>query len=180
MVLPFFKYHPDPLHTGSVRPSENECVCCGQARGYIYVGPVYALEEYINCICPWCIADGSAHEKLGVGFTDRLGIDGFERWEKVSEQIKDEITFRTPGFSSWQSESWFTHCGDAAAFLGAVGYKELKDYGNDAIEAIRDNSFVPETEWDEYFKYLDKDGSPVAFLFKCLHCGIYSGYVDVD
>jgi len=182
MELPFFKYHPTPLHTESIRPSENLCVCCGQVRGYVYVGPVYALtlNELLDSICPWCIADGSAHNKFDAAFTDSSGIGGFGRWEKISKLITDEVVFRTPGFPSWQSENWFTHCGDATAFLGAVGYKELKEYGNDAIEAIRKDSFVPESEWDEYLKILDKDGSPVAFLFKCLHCGIYGGYVDVD
>ncbi len=33
MSLPTFKYHPDPLATGSVIESNVECVCCGQARG---------------------------------------------------------------------------------------------------------------------------------------------------
>jgi uncharacterized protein CbrC (UPF0167 family) len=180
MELPFFKYHPDPLQTGSIRPSENECVCCKQVKGYVYVVPVYALKEYLDCICPWCIADGNAHKNLNVAFTDPLGIGGFGRWEKVNKSVIDEVTFQTPGFPSWRSENWFTHCGDAGAFLGAVGYKELKEYGDDAIEVIRENSFVPEAEWNEYFKLLDKDGSPVAFLFKCLHCSIYGGYIDVD
>ncbi|MFT3890306.1 MAG: CbrC family protein [Anaerolineales bacterium] len=180
MELPFFKYHPEPLRTGSVRPSQDKCKCCGQIRGYIYIGPVYARQEYLKCICPWCIADGSAHKKFNAEFTDSMGIGGFGRWEKVSELIIEEIVSRTPGFASWQSENWFTHCGDAAAFLGPVGYKELKEYGVDAIEAIRISSFVPENEWEQYLKILDKDGSPVAFLFKCLHCGMYGGYVDVD
>jgi len=40
--LPKFKYHPDPIATGSVAESENICACCEQARGYIYSGPVYS------------------------------------------------------------------------------------------------------------------------------------------
>ncbi|MEJ2148732.1 MAG: CbrC family protein [Chloroflexota bacterium] len=54
MELPYFRYHPYPLRTGSVKRSGNTCVVCGQARGYIYSGPVYARKEYIDCICPWC------------------------------------------------------------------------------------------------------------------------------
>ena len=64
MVLPTFKYHPDPVATGNVVQSDTECVCCGKARGFIYAGPVYAIEEYDHCICPWCIADGSAMKNL--------------------------------------------------------------------------------------------------------------------
>ena len=29
MELPAFKYHPDPVATGSVLRSEAECCCCG-------------------------------------------------------------------------------------------------------------------------------------------------------
>ncbi|MCK5338820.1 MAG: CbrC family protein, partial [Bacteroidales bacterium] len=33
MDLPKFKYHPDPLKSGSIVRSENECECCGKKRG---------------------------------------------------------------------------------------------------------------------------------------------------
>ncbi|WP_328624113.1 CbrC family protein [Streptomyces sp. NBC_00353] len=34
--LPFFRYHPEPVTTGAVTASGEVCVCCGQARGWIY------------------------------------------------------------------------------------------------------------------------------------------------
>jgi hypothetical protein len=43
--LPPFRYHPDPLATGAVKPSPIRCVCCGQQRGFVYVGPVYGEAE---------------------------------------------------------------------------------------------------------------------------------------
>lgn len=70
MVLPVFKYHPDPLSTGSVIESTVVCKCCGQNKGYIYTSSVYAIEELHNEICPWCIADGSAAKKYGATFVD--------------------------------------------------------------------------------------------------------------
>ena len=97
MDLPTFKYHPDPLATGSVAESDTECVCCGQVRGYIYTGPVYAIEEYYNCICPWCIADGSAYEKLDAMFTDDAGIGGYGEWDEVAEEVIEAVTQR----NSW-------------------------------------------------------------------------------
>ncbi len=118
MTLPSFKYHPDPIATGGLVASDTVCCCCGEARGYIYTGPAYAVEDYDQCICPWCIADGSAHEKLGVSFTDENGIGGYGQWEAVPASVIEEVAYRTPGFSSWQQEQWWTHCGDAAEFLG--------------------------------------------------------------
>jgi len=69
-AMPDFRYHPDPRLTGSVEVSDTSCVVCGAARGLIYVGPVYAVEEYVEEICPWCIADGTAAAKLDAEFTD--------------------------------------------------------------------------------------------------------------
>jgi len=61
MDLPVFRYHPDPIASGSVVASAAECVCCGEARGFIYTGPAYCEAELEEALCPWCIADGSAH-----------------------------------------------------------------------------------------------------------------------
>ena len=49
------------------------CVCCGERRGYIYAGPVYSERELSDSLCPWCIADGSAHSRFGAEFTDAAG-----------------------------------------------------------------------------------------------------------
>ena len=172
--LPHFIYHPDPLATGSVEKSDEACVVCGLARGYIYVGPVYAVEEYIDEVCPWCIADGTAHAQLDAHFTDSLQGD-------VPSSIKEIVAFRTPGYNSWQAEQWFTHCNAAAAFLGAVGHEELEELGPEAIEAIRaDTGIADDNEWEWFYRRLDKDGSPTAYIFKCIHCGKYGGYTDSD
>src|SRR5262245_60801263 len=70
MELPVFRYHPDPVRTGSIQPSDNECVCCRKRRGHIYMGPVFAEPELDESLCPWCISDGSAHETFDAEFTD--------------------------------------------------------------------------------------------------------------
>ena len=123
--LPSFRYHADPVATGSVVPSDNECVCCEQARGYIYTGPVYSEDDHEDDICPWCIADGSAHQKLGVEFTDAAGVGGYGDWDDVPTAVSDEVACRTPGFTGWQDAKWFTCCKDGACFIGRAGYKEL-------------------------------------------------------
>jgi len=181
-LLPTFIYHPDPIATESVERSDTVCIVCGQARGYIYVGPVYAVEEYDDQICPWCVADGSAHERLGVTFTDEAGIGGYGEWDNVPDSVMDEVAHRTPGFVGWQQEKWFTHCNDAAAFLGRAGYKELKKLGREATTAIREAAELEDDDegWKAFYQGLDKDGSPSAYVFRCLHCGMYGAYVDFD
>ncbi len=179
--LPKFKYHPNPLKTGSILKSENECVCCGKARGFIYAGPVYAEEEYEECICPWCIADGSAHEKLDCLFVDEEGIGGYGDWDEVPEEVIEEIAYRTPGFVAWQQEQWWTHCGEAGQYLGRAGENEVRAAGQNAIDSIRESADIDDDdEWEEFLESLDKDGSPTAYLFKCCKCGQIGGYQDCD
>jgi uncharacterized protein CbrC (UPF0167 family) len=181
MDLPSFRYHPDPLATGCVRASHIECVCCGIARPYTYTGPVHAIGEYDDCICPWCIADGSAHAKLAASFTDEEAIGGGVGWERVSQEIVQEVAHRTPGFCGWQQELWWTHCGDAAQFLGRAGRAELEAFGADAVDAVREDAGLSiGLEWDRFFAALSKDGSPTAYIFRCSRCGAFGGYQDCD
>jgi uncharacterized protein CbrC (UPF0167 family) len=181
MTLPQFKYHPDPIGTGHVIESDTECACCGQARGFVYVGPVYAIEEYRDCICPWCIADGSAHEAFDATFTDEDGIGGAGEWDDVPPTVVEEVACRTPGFSGWQQEQWWTHCGDAAQFIGRAGRKELELLGPEAIRAIQKSTGLRDgAKWDHFFSALDKDGSPTAYMFRCIHCSKLGGYQDCD
>lgn len=181
MTLPAFKYHPDPISTESIIESDAQCVCCGEARGYIYAGPVYAVDDYDECICPWCIADGSAHQKLDASFTDEDGIGGYGDWCSVPTEVIEEVAYRTPGFSGWQQENWWTHCGDAAEFLGCAGKAELLGFGQEAIDSIQASTGLDSgQDWEDFFNALDKDGSPTAYVFRCRKCGALGGYQDCD
>jgi uncharacterized protein len=100
--------------------SDASCRACGQARGYVYTGPVYSTEELKDALCPWCIADGSAAETFGAEFTD-VGADVPD---DVPREVLEELAYRTPGFSGWQQEHWLYHCGDGAAFLGVADRRD--------------------------------------------------------
>lgn len=177
--LPQFRYHPDPVATGCVKQSSAQCVCCGHARGYIYTGPVYAAEEYTEEICPWCIADGSAHADLDAEFVDIEGIGEDGSGEPVDPAIAEEVAFKTPGFAGWQQERWMTCCNDASAFLGRVGYAELMQHGPGAIEALRvEGGWGDDAAWRNFLEALSRDEEPSAYLFRCLHCGKFAGYSD--
>jgi len=154
MTLPTFLCYPDPLAAGSIEAAGTVCACCGQARGYVYVGASYGEDDYVDCICPWCIADGSAHARLKVEFTDPGAVGGYGKW--------------------------CTRCGDAALFLGGLGYQELVQPGKPAIAAIHKTAEDYGDSWDVYLQALRKNGSPTAYLFQCLHCGKYRGYSDND
>ena len=176
--LPTFRYHPDPLASGSVIPSTTACRICGEARGYIYTGPSYGEEDLSDEVCPWCIADGSAHDDVDAEFTDAASIGDDGEWPEVSDQVIEEVAFRTPGFNAWQQERWFTHCDDAGAFLGPMGRAELAALGPKAVAAIQTSTELEGQDWQRMLTSLRKDKSPTAFVFRCLHCGVFGGYTD--
>jgi uncharacterized protein len=180
--LPTFRYHPDPISTGSVIPSKKTCVVCERVRGFIYCGPVYAAGDYDESICPWCIADGSAHEKLNATFQDDglVPDPGFPDAPQVDASIIGEVCQRTPGYRGWQQEVWFTCCGDAAAFLGRAGRDELETKWPAAKERLRESMALSDEAWMAFFNNLDAKGSPSAYVFRCLHCGELGVHWDCD
>lgn len=178
MSLPAFAYHPDPILSGSIATSDANCACCGQPRGYIYTGPVYSEQDELgDAICPWCIADGSAHEKFDATFVDDEGIDG-----EIREEALDEVTTRTPGFNSWQSEQWMTCCGDAMAFVEPFGAAEVNGKyirrQGDVMTYIVHEMGISGGAATRLMNSLNREKGPTAYLFQCRHCDTQKVYID--
>jgi uncharacterized protein CbrC (UPF0167 family) len=178
MEPPEFKYHPDPIATGSIVASTEPCVCCGRARGLLYTGPTYGPNELDGGICPWCIKSGDAHARLEVEFTDAAGVGGYVLPNTTPPGVVDEVAHRTPGFSGWQQERWLTCCQDAMAFLGCAGHAELVEAWPGAVAAVMKDCGLDGDEWESFFKALDVDDGPTAYVFRCLHCGSLDAYQD--
>ncbi|MFL6138445.1 MAG: CbrC family protein [Frankiaceae bacterium] len=177
-ALPAFRYHPDPVATGSVVPEAGRCGACGKERSHRYVGPSYGDEDPPEALCPWCIADGTAAERFGLLFTDILARDD---WSALTAQLRDELLHRTPGFSGWQPERWLPHHGVPAVYLGPQGIDDLRLLGPDAVEAVRAEaagSGLPPDAVDGWMAALARDRSPTAYLFRCETCSAYVGYSD--
>jgi len=179
MELPPFKYHPQPLETGAIAVSDEACGCCGQHRGYVYTGPVYSATEVSAPICPWCIGNGEAHHRFEAEFTDTAGIGSYGAWTAVAPEIVREVAHRTPGFTGGQHERWWTHCGDAAEFLGQAGAEEVIAAGPALIKRLREDlGWSRGGAFDAYVGSLRKSENPTAYLFRCRHCGQYGGYSE--
>jgi len=177
-ALPTFRYHPDPLATGSIVSSAAACACCGRHQGYVYIGPVYAAADLDSRLCPWCIADGSAAKEFEATFVDPAGIGDYGAWEPVPAEVITQVAERTPGFSGWQQERWWTHCKDAAAFLGMAGVDDLNGRWTGALPAIQADSGQEGPAWEAYLAALHPDQGPTAYVFQCLTCGQLGGYSD--
>ncbi len=172
--FPDFRYHPDPLASGSVVASELRCDVCGQERGYMYDGPVYAEASQV-AVCPWCIADGGAALKFDAAF-----VESGPWCDGLSDEVVRAVRQRTPGFSGWDAEHWLTCHSDAMAFLGPCGASEIRQHP-DALAALREDALaggIVPAELDEYVASLDAAGSPTGYLFRCHECGRHDAYSD--
>ena len=165
-MIPEFRYHPNPITTGNVQPSETVCLCCGRNRGYIYMASVYSRETLNEAICPFCIADGSAAEKFNAVFSDDYPL--YEAG--ISSEIVDEVTQRTPGFISWQQEVWLTCCKDACEFHGDAPKTELRELEGESLERFLSEIEWSEAEWKDFVPHYEAGGNPAVYKFVCRHC----------
>lgn len=169
-ALPNFRYHPDPLTSGSVIPSDATCACCEEARGYLYAGPVYAEEDLAHQLCPWCLADGAAAEEYDATFVDSEAFD-----DTVPEDVVTEIVERTPGYHAWQGERWPSCCNDATAFVGAYGIAELRAHDRSLEGAVmsyivHDCGISGGAALRLLESFTRDEHGPTLYLFRCLHC----------
>ena len=175
--LPTFRYHPDPVATGAIGPSDEVCRSCEGARGFAYEGGIHSADFDEGALCPWCIADGSAARRFDGDLND-VGTAP----PGIAEPVLDEIANRTPGFPSWQQERWLFHCGDGAAYLGTPSGVDLLAYPDARDALLHENDefgWSPE-ESEAYVDGLHPEGEAVAYLFRCLHCGTHLAYSDMS
>ena len=177
--LPVFRYHADPVRSGSVEQSHTACKCCGQKRGFVYVGPVYAeADDLDEAICPWCIADGSAAAKFEAYFNNVGEIVG-----EVPEAVREEIEKRTPGYITLQEGEWRACCGDAMAFIMRASEKDLlsREFPKSRSALMKQLILVEKIsspDAAEFVMTLTKDSDHSAFMFRCLKCGKYQFQVE--
>jgi len=164
--LPKFRYHPDPLATGAVEQSDVRCVCCGERRGYLYVGPVYGEHDLNDSLCPWCIADGLAAKTLSASFAD----DHTLLRAGVPSEVVEEVTLRTPGYSSWQGEDWLVHCRDACAFAGDATVSDVSQASEHTRMAWQEFYGLGTEEWEVITRDYVPRGAQAFYKFRCLHC----------
>ncbi|OWQ47909.1 hypothetical protein CDL60_04760 [Roseateles noduli] len=167
-ALPHFPYHPDPVSTGAVVARKITCLCCEQERDFVYTGPVYrARVETEGRLCPWCIADGSAASRLGVDFghTHDLMTAG------IAREVIEAVELRTPGFFSWQNQSWLPHCDDACAFMGDASLEDVVEASDETRETLKREYAMADDDWAHLIARYTPGGNPAFYEFVCRHCG---------
>lgn len=174
MKLPVFEYFPGFEAEGCLSAEGGTCPCCEEERSHIYEGPIYSTFD-IAKVCPWCIENGSAAEKWEASFNDVRDVPN-----GVPADVVKRITSRTPGYVTWQGNTWLFSQSDALAFVGEVSGDELlaeSDTGK--ITACR-NALA---EWGigDDFDLADITiaGQPAVYLFRDRQTGVYEAYADM-
>ncbi|MDN3617331.1 CbrC family protein [Vibrio gallaecicus] len=175
MKLPIFKYHPDPLATGSIEVSDEVCECCEKTTGYIYSSTLYAQEE-VEFICPWCIADGLASKKFDGTYIDDYPLIS----AGLGKSVVSEVCERTPGYNSWQQEQWQSHCNDACEFHGDAEKEELQALSGEALDSFLEKEMIKLDIWVSILAGYQKGGSPAVYKFKCRKCPEVLYTMDFD
>lgn len=177
LTLPTFRYHPDPVGSGSVVVSPKKCKCCKRVRGFIYAGPTYAEKDLDESLCPWCIADGSAAAKFDATFVDATAFAA-----DAPAAVVQEIAELTPGFNAWQQEQWPSCCGEPAAFVMPAGIAEIRarfyQLEGSLMMHIVHAMGISGGAARQMLESLRRDQSPTVFVFKCRRCDTQPFYVD--
>jgi len=108
MTFPNFKYHPDPITTGSTKESDTVCERCGEARGDIYTGRVFSEKELADCICPWCIANGESHKKSMPSLRTLMELTITDHGKKYQMKLGKKYRLEHPAFRG--GNRWFPYC----------------------------------------------------------------------
>ncbi len=182
MELPKFKYHPDPVKTGSIKKSDETCECCGKKMGYIYSGSMYGRNTPEN-LCPWCISDGTAYEKYELEFASIMPavIDPNNPSEiNCSEKAFNELLHKTPAFSSYQEIEWPNHCEDFCEFHGLAKVSDVKEISEGEKTRLFETSYLDEEELAHLVSGEDSEELHYFLKFKCVKCGELKFQFDPD
>ena len=165
-----FKYHPNIYDLDILSEDKKVCQCCNEETEIFY-DQMYCVEN-INCLCLDCIASGDAAKKFKGTFIQDAEVSKVHDRRKYAELFE-----KTPGYESWQGESWLACCDDFCAFIQEVGTKELEEMGiaDEVFEEYNKRNEVKDAR-----EYLVKGGSLAGYLFQCLHCKKYHLGADAD
>jgi uncharacterized protein len=177
--LPTFRFHPEPLRSGSVEPASIVCNACEQPRDHVYVGNCYVEDDFDGEVCPWCIADGTAHQRFGMTFHEAEPPSG-----TVDMALVDELEERTPGLCSDSPVTWPWCCDMPMAYVEPAGHAELiarhAELASMLVPQLEAEAGLTRGNAERLFRKLQRDQPPRAHVFQCLGCEVPRAEIEQD
>lgn len=125
-------------------------------------------------MCPECIISGKASKELGVFFH-------YPEELQANEAAVDEVSYRTPGYTSWQKERWLACCNDLCVFHGCLKSEDITRMGieHEIMIALEENEdYIAMNLPINVIIYSINSGDIDLCVFECMHCGKYK--VDLN
>jgi uncharacterized protein CbrC (UPF0167 family) len=160
--------------TGCLEKSDKTCEICNNKQGYISTSIMSSIDDVYD-VCPWCIADGSATKKHDGEFVIYI-----ENSDSLSNEILQELSYKTVSYPAYQELIWLTHCNDGCEFLGHASEQDFKYISEEETQRL----LSEKTFTKENIKNLkisnDISKLPYLLKFKCLHCNELKFLIDYD
>ena len=168
-----FPYFAPQALDAVMAQTDAPCECCGAQPGELYKGPFYAIDE-IEYLCLDCIASGRAAARFGGSFNDvgkvwEVYCDFDREAGAVTPEVLTQVRERTPGYESWQGNTWLFHCGDGGVFHGDATEADIAQASPASREHFERNFEMP---WNEVVEGFAPGGHDGIYHFKCRHCGL--------
>lgn len=166
LKFPVFDYYPDPILHDSIIESDLACECCGQSRSYL--SSLIYSEYKVKRVCPWCIYDGSAAKRFDGHFNSIFNNISDMNW--ISDKVYQTITLRTPGFHSWQEQSWLSHCQDGCEYHGVASTTDFEKITPEELDYTLMLNEINKGDWqyfhpDNFHKFICKKCKISIFSF---------------
>lgn len=177
-----FKYNPKARENNIIEKRFKwfpiKCECCGN-KVLEYTDGLLNAEKRIGIVCPDCISSGRAAREYNGKF-----IYKYEKGIVTDPSKIDELEHRTPGYVAYKEPFWLACCEDFCQFISYTNIAELDEFGigDDVIDECLDKFFHDkQDELDKEWLREELGGDLIgAYLFKCMHCGKYRLYIDLN
>ncbi len=167
MVLPLFRYHPDPISTGSIKPSHEPCVCCGKNTGFKYTAALHGRHRPGRVACVPGVLPAVRLRLSSIVFSDESPLvrAGMPR------AIVLEVSRRTPCYNCWQQDVWAACCQDGCVFHGDASVSELLSLKGEELAEVQREWSISSIRRAAFVKQYVPGGGIAVYRFDCRHCG---------
>jgi uncharacterized protein CbrC (UPF0167 family) len=123
---------------------------------------------------------GQTHGRPGLSKAGYDLVPVEDEW--VAARLPKEMMLellRTPGYITWQGESWLFCCGGPMTYVGEVKPSDLRAQRGNGLDLLEQAFGTKDLDISRLTKDIETE-SLVVYEFRCLTCGRHSANCDFD